>query len=342
MFFKASFSTAGAVALVITQCALQAWGHPVNNTDQFRILGKRAGFLELHCAGSDASNVLFALTEARSLVLAAQNSHKRVVEYLDKLNTFAFSYKADAWTWSATQTFEAFFGKAFFGFWKKENAAGRDRAKYIADALQNLADALAEPATMPFDIYCSDSWLDPYEFWDSRPGSETTEWISFAAVEGKCRSTAEGFYAVVFPKPPLYDNPIMTFCEPWLKKFGDARSAGQTIGNLYNSPMTVPWHIDRFIDFSLSAAILHELMHVQPVMFPSTPLGASIVDQPCPIQPGGAYGYHCITALAKANPDLAISNADTWSNYVIALALSNYNWATGFAILPSEGPEVSS
>ena len=66
-------------------------------------------------------------------VLSAQTQHALLAPYLAHLNTFAgmANPKADAATFTAFRTFEAFFGQVFFGAFNNANVGGNARVQFV-------------------------------------------------------------------------------------------------------------------------------------------------------------------------------------------------------------------
>ncbi|EHK22502.1 uncharacterized protein TRIVIDRAFT_200809 [Trichoderma virens Gv29-8] len=344
------FTCYGAAAIL--SCLPGTWSAPVNTTQDelgFSIfekaprssLMKRAITVDAFCgpysgavnlALGDALNIInYAIPRLQAL-LANLNSNP--VPSIVGMNT------ADR---TVFQTYEAFFGQAYFGTDtvtnKNKNAAAITRLNGIIRTAQAIQSALQNPGGVNVEIYCDDSsFLWTTDQWGF-PGAAGTlfdsrylfsagigEWVQLQSCSALAGTTA---YTYRPNSPPFFGEDVIVLCGNYLPGWAARYTAGNTVGNYHNAAplITNVYQMDYLWGY-LPATLIHEFTHSSNIM--NTQNAPTLADQ-CLINKDSAYQWQCIRQLAQENVDKAAANSDTFSLFVTAIYLNQNDWSTGIA-----------
>ncbi|KAJ5121555.1 uncharacterized protein N7515_009516 [Penicillium bovifimosum] len=242
---------------------------------------------------------------------------------------------------STFYTFESIFGRLEYGVQSGEAADSISRVQRIlgATGLEGIVD------NPDLEIYCSDAWLvredregdvdmtNSYLYWDNRETRTEDYAENFETVHGACRDS-NTHYAWVNPslsssKTTSGRTNVMTLCQDNVAEWITRYNNGQTIETFSKHTLSAARvRIDSFQGQTMSTAMMHEFTHASAIV--GTPY---LIDESCTGPDDStvaAYGWFCISQLAKYAPARAINNADSFSIYATAMYLSLDDWSYGY------------
>ncbi|KAH6620855.1 hypothetical protein B0J18DRAFT_430885 [Chaetomium sp. MPI-SDFR-AT-0129] len=340
------FAWSGA-ALVLS-CLSGTWSAPLNATEDG--LGFSASEKEIRsslmkrgitvsggCVGSWLTTVNTATREALDIInyglprlqalLANLNSNP--VPSIISMNT------ADR---TVFQTYEAFFGQAYFGTNtqtnQRKNAAAIARLNGIIGTAQAIQNALQNPASVNVEIWCNDYFLLDVDPWgnpgfgitqfDSRKFTQNNQVGEWVALQTCANSPGTSAYTYHPNSPPFGGESVIVLCQNYLTGWDARYSSGNTVSAFHNSgPLpTNSLQMDYLWGY-LPATLIHEFTHARSIMGQG-----SLADQ-CLINQQPAYQWQCIRQLAQENADLAAGNSDSFSLFLTAIYFNNNDWSTG-------------
>ncbi|GAM44144.1 hypothetical protein TCE0_060f19537 [Talaromyces pinophilus] len=299
-------------------------GAPAGRSDH--VLGKRTTTYE--CDTPSVAALDAAFSEMKLMLTSAIDRTSSLITFLN--NPPGDATSTGQLLKSTFNTFEAIFGKLEFGAGNSANADAISRVQTILNLATVMRNELQVISSNDYlEIYCTDYWLvssspdgtisetNPYFYWDNRDTKTMPLGIDFTISNGICRDDQSTHYAWVQPEmsssqTTLRKTTVLTLCPSGLSDWVSKYQAGATM----TSYKTKLWT-------SSDGVTLNDFQ------------GGTLDDGSCEVngRTQSAYGWYCITQLAVSAPSNAVQNADSFSFYVTAMYLSNYDWSTGIPVL---------
>ncbi|KAL2199444.1 hypothetical protein P885DRAFT_30780 [Corynascus similis CBS 632.67] len=347
--FLLSFAYCGAA--VVLSFLPGTWSAPLNTTESElgllaseklarSLLTKRAITVDhVSCAGNYLTSVNLAVAEALDIINYAIPRLQTLLGHLNS-NPVPSILGMNRGDRTVLQTYEAFFGQAYFGTNtqanRNRNAAAIARLNSIINTALLIQNALQNPGGVNVEIYCNDFFLWDMDPWgnlgdgnvkfDSRHytiNNPVGEWVVLQTCDNSPSTSAYTYHP---NSPPFGGESVIVLCHGYFAGWAGRYSSGDTVSRFHNSAplVTNRYQMDHLWGY-LPATLIHELTHARSIMGQN-----SLADQ-CLMNQAPAYQWQCIRQLAQENVDLAATNSDTFSLFVTAIYFNQNDWSTGLA-----------
>ncbi|KAJ6084468.1 hypothetical protein N7486_011268 [Penicillium sp. IBT 16267x] len=268
-----------------------------------------------------AQDIIWGYQDALPIAQAAKDALTALQAFLG--NGGRTRTEALAWNKATVQTFESIFGKIIPDLPSESMASLQTnyRVQKVLSTAELMITGFTQSYSPNLEIHCDDAdfltLVQNGVYWDGRPIERGGQ--DYLYLDGSCSTNIPMAYTWS-PNPVANYLDVTVYCGYKLTDWN-----GKRIADLKDSAFDSTFAIDNVANDYIALTIVHETSHSWNIYADDR-----LIDAPCP-GGQGSYGWLCITDLANT-PNVAVTNANSFAYFAVAMYLDSWNWYTGFPI----------